>query len=101
MSPTCWSIHAEVAKPLNPLVSRRYRRVLFIGVLPLLSSKSDRRAAFGILFSIVSLAVFGELEPHQLRTNRVLARVAQYTVFVTFGCGSLPVGFSITESFNF
>lgn len=61
--------------------------MLFIGVLPLLSTKSNRRAAIGILFSIISLAVYGELEPHQLQTNRILARTAQYTVFVTFGCG--------------
>lgn len=66
-----------------------YRRVTFIGVLPLMSSKGARRAAIGVLLSIISLAVYGELEPFQLHTNRVLARIAQYTVFMTFGCGKL------------
>ena len=66
-----------------------YRRVTFIGILPLLSSKGVRRAAIGMLLSIVSLAVYGELEPFQLQTNRVLARTAQYSVFMTFGCGKM------------
>ena len=64
-----------------------YRRVTFVGILPLMSSKGARRAAIGVLLSIISLAVYGELEPFQLQTNRVLARVAQYSVFMTFGCG--------------
>jgi len=29
-----------------------YRRILFIGVLPLLSEKTSRRAAFGVFFSL-------------------------------------------------
>ena len=52
-----------------------------------MSSKGDRRAAIGILLSIMSLAVYGEVEPFQLQTNKILARVAQYSVFMTFGCG--------------
>ena len=64
-----------------------YRRVAFIGVLPLLSSKADRRAAIGVLLSIVSLAVYGEVGPFQRNSTKVLARVAQYTIFMTFGCG--------------
>ena len=66
-----------------------YRRIAFIGVLPLLSSKADRRAAIGMMFSIVSLAVYGELEPHQLGSNKALARVSQYTVLTTYGCGNV------------
>ena len=64
-----------------------YRRVAFIGVLPLLSSKADRRAAIGVLLSIVSLAVYGEVAPFQRDTTKILARVAQYSIFMTFGCG--------------
>ena len=64
-----------------------YRRVAFIGVLPLLSSKADRRAAIGVLFSIVSLAVYGEVGPFQQDSTKILARTAQYTIFMTFGCG--------------
>ena len=64
-----------------------YRRVAFIGVLPLLSAKADRRAAIGVLFSIVSLAVYGEVGPFQRESTKILARVAQYSIFMTFGCG--------------
>jgi len=66
-----------------------YRRVAFIGVLPLLSAKADRRAAIGVLLSIVSLAVYGEVGPFQRNSTKVLARVAQYTIFMTFGCGKI------------
>lgn len=66
-----------------------YRRVVFIGALPLMTPKSSRRAAIGMLLSILSLAIYGELEPFELRTNRVLARSSQYAVFMTFGCGTL------------
>ena len=64
-----------------------YRRVAFIGVLPLLSAKADRRAAIGVLLSIVSLAVYGEVGPFQRDSTKILARVAQYTIFMTYGCG--------------
>ena len=64
-----------------------YRRVAFIGVLPLLSSKADRRAAIGVLLSIVSLAVYGEVGPFEREATKLLARVAQYSIFLTFGCG--------------
>lgn len=65
-----------------------YRRVAFVGVLPLLSSKGDRRAAIGVLFAIISLAVYSEIDPYELSSNRMLVRVSQYTVILTYGCGT-------------
>ena len=52
-----------------------------------MSAKADRRAAIGVLLSLVSLAVYGEVGPFQRDLNKILARVAQYTIFMTFGCG--------------
>jgi hypothetical protein len=66
-----------------------YRRIAFIGLLPLLSTHVDRRAAIGILLAIVSVAVYGELEPFQRRSTDILARSAQYSIFLTFGCGEM------------
>jgi len=54
-----------------------YRRILFVGVLPLLTEKSSRRAAFGVLFSIMSAICYRELEPFEQSFNNVLVHVAQ------------------------
>jgi len=35
-----------------------YRRILFIGVLPLLATNASRRAAFGVFFSLISLTLY-------------------------------------------
>lgn len=71
-------------------VFEMYRRIMFVGVLPLLSSKGDRRAAIGVLLAILSLAVYSEVDPYELPANRILVRVSQYTVFCTYGCGASP-----------
>ena len=38
-----------------------YRRVLFIGLLPLLSERSDRRAALGVFFAMCSAIFYREV----------------------------------------
>lgn len=63
-----------------------YRRLLFIGVLPLLGTYS-LSAAIGVLFSIVSLAVYGEVGPYLRQSTNILSRTAQYTIFMTYGAG--------------
>jgi hypothetical protein len=62
-----------------------FRRIVFIGVLPLLTTKASRRAAFGIFFSLISLAMYRELEPFRARSNNVLVYVAQYAILLTYG----------------
>ena len=64
-----------------------YRRVVFISVLPLVSVRSERRAATGMLFALLSLAVYRELEPFMTQTNNVLLVLAQYVLLLTFGSG--------------
>jgi hypothetical protein len=61
-----------------------YRRILFIGVLPLMSADTSRKAALGVFFSLCSMTVFREMEPFQRPSNSVLAYIAQYAVFLTF-----------------
>ena len=38
----------------------------------------------------MSVAVYGELQPYILRSTDLQARTAQYSVFLTFGCGIPP-----------
>jgi len=70
-----------------------YRRVLFVGVLPLLSARPDRRSALGIFFSLCSLAFYGEVAPFLRPTTNSLAYVAQYATLLTFGAAlAIEVG---------
>jgi serine/threonine protein kinase len=61
-----------------------YRRILFIGVLPLLSTASSRRAAFGVFFSLCSAVFYREINPFINGANNLLVFVAQYAILVTF-----------------
>jgi hypothetical protein len=54
-----------------------YRRVFFIGVIPLLTQNSPRRAMIGVTLAMCSLAFFRELEPFKSRANNLLVYVAQ------------------------
>jgi len=62
-----------------------YRRIVFIGVLPLMASRTDRRAAIGVFFALCSLEMFRNIEPFQTPSTNLLAYVAQYAVLLTFG----------------
>ena len=61
------------------------RRVVMIGVLPLLSSNTSRRAAIGMILALSSAALYRELEPFVRATTNVLAVSGQYAIFFTFG----------------
>lgn len=77
----------------------RYRRILFIGILPLLSADTSRKAALGVFFSLCSMTFFREMEPFHRRTNSVLAFVAQYGVFLTFSA-ALVIDTSLGDGLN-
>jgi hypothetical protein len=65
-------------------VSDMYRRIIFVGVLPLVSSVAATRASFGCILSIISLVYFREEAPYRFESTNALAYVAQvdYTMFL-------------------
>ena len=65
----------------------RYRRILFIGVLPLLAASSDRRATLGVLFAVLSLTGYYEARPFLRESTNVLAVLAQHATFITPASG--------------
>jgi hypothetical protein len=65
-------------------VAEMYRRIVFIGVLPLVSSVSATRASFGCLLAIMSLVYFREEEPYWLKSTNLLAYVAQVSLLPLF-----------------
>jgi len=52
-----------------------FRRILLIGALPLMSTKSARRAALGLFFSLISLVMYRESEPFSRPSNNVLVNL--------------------------
>ena len=62
-----------------------YRRVFFVGIVPLISSILSRRAAFGLFAAICSAVCFREIEPFRRHTNNVLSHVAQYVIMLNYG----------------
>jgi len=69
--------------------------VAFVGVVPLVSSQTSARAAFGIFLALCSGKVFREVEPFALANNNFLAVLAQDTICLTFGAAlAIDVGLS-------
>jgi hypothetical protein len=58
-------------------VPEMYRRIVFIGILPLVSSVSATRASFGCLLAIISAVMFREEQPYWLKSTNLVAYVAQ------------------------
>ena len=54
------------------------RRVMFVGALPLVSTSSARRAAFGIACALLSMIIYRESGPFQRPSNNVLSTLAQF-----------------------
>jgi hypothetical protein len=76
-----------------------YRRISFVGALPLLSSNEARLASIGVALGLVSGIVYRELEPFARASTNVLAHVAQYSILLTFGA-ALAIEVDLMDNFN-
>ena len=63
-----------------------YLRIFFIGAVKLASSKSDRRAAIGLVASLCALVLYREKEPFARQSTNSLAYVCQFVIILTYGC---------------
>jgi hypothetical protein len=72
---------------------------MFVGVLPLLSASSDRRAIIGMIFAVASLAMYYEAKPFLRESTNVLAVIAQYATLTTFGT-ALVIEANIARGMN-
>jgi hypothetical protein len=80
-------------------VTEIYRRVLFIGVLPLLSARSDRRAAIGVFLAILSMALYRETQPFIRQSTNLIVYIAQYAILTTFGA-ALVIDVNLNSGLN-
>ena len=61
------------------------RRILFVGILPLVSQDGARRSALGILGALVSLAMYENVEPFVKPMTNILVHVSQYAILLNYG----------------
>jgi hypothetical protein len=61
-----------------------YRRIIFIGILPLTSSDPGKRASLGVVLAIMSVAYFREEQPYRISFTNFIAYAAQVCVCVFF-----------------
>jgi hypothetical protein len=58
-------------------IADMYRRIIFIGILPLISPRPAIRSSFGCVLAIVSVAYFREEQPYRVDFTNVIAHIAQ------------------------
>ncbi len=73
-----------------------FRRIFFVSILPLLSTRSSRRAAIGVFAAVCSSLVFRELEPFERPFVNTLAHVGQLMLFFTYGA-ALCIATDVTK----
>jgi len=65
-------------------VLEMYRRIIFIGIIPLTSTVPATRASFGIALAMVSLTFFREEKPYRDEFTNFIAYIAQIAILLTF-----------------
>jgi hypothetical protein len=58
-------------------VAEMYRRVLFVGILPLVSPITATRASMGCVLAIASVAYYREERPYRVKYTNFISHMAQ------------------------
>jgi len=58
-------------------IADMYRRIIFIGIVPLISPNAATRASFACILAIISVAYFREEQPYRVDFTNFIAHVAQ------------------------
>jgi hypothetical protein len=58
-------------------IADMYRRIVFIGIVPLVSPNPSTRASFGCMFAIMGVAYFREEQPYRVEFTNTIAHIAQ------------------------
>ena len=54
-----------------------FRRLIFVGILPVLTPKILERAALGLVVSLIFMSIYRELMPFQVEFANTLAHTGQ------------------------
>lgn len=67
-------------------VAEMYRRVLFVGILPLVSPITATRASMGCVLAIASVAYYREERPYRVKFTNFIAHMAQVGGYIRQIC---------------
>ena len=81
------------------LLSCRYRRIFFIGIIPLVSQNDETKCFIGMLFASISIFIYNETAPFKVPFNNIIAKVAQYVVLFTYGF-TAAIASGVSDSVN-
>jgi hypothetical protein len=83
-------------------VAEMYRRVVFVGVLPLVSPITATRASMGCVLAIASVAYYREERPYRVGFTNFIAHMAQVLVFdVLLGLWICCFSFGLSQISSF
>jgi hypothetical protein len=70
-------------------IADMYRRIVFVGIVPLVSPNPSTRASFGCMLAIMGVAYFREEQPYRVEFTNTIAHIAQVRNDHTFIYGFL------------
>jgi hypothetical protein len=80
-------------------VAEMYRRIVFVGILPLVSPITATRASMGVVLAIMSVAYYREEKPYRVGFTNFIAYMAQFTILITF-YGALSIDTGVMMDFG-
>jgi hypothetical protein len=80
-------------------VIEMYRRIAFVGLIPLTSPSTASRASTGIVLAILSVAYYREERPYRVEFTNFIAHVAQFVILITF-YGALSIDTGVMMDFG-
>jgi hypothetical protein len=80
-------------------IADMYRRIIFLGIVPLISPNSATRASFGCMLAIMSVAYYREEQPYRVEFTNVIAHIAQFSILITI-YGALTIETSSMVDFG-
>mmetsp|Transcript_10257 Transcript_10257/g.13387 ORF Transcript_10257/g.13387 Transcript_10257/m.13387 type:complete len:593 (+) Transcript_10257:165-1943(+) len=80
-------------------VAEMYRRVLFVGILPLVSPITATRASMGCVLAIASVAYYREERPYRVKYTNFISHMAQFVILITF-YGALSIDTGVMMDFG-
>jgi hypothetical protein len=65
-------------------VLETFRRIIFVGAIPFVAKRDDKRAGIGIMLALVSILLYREKQPYRKKFMNSIMLSAQYSILLTF-----------------
>jgi hypothetical protein len=65
-------------------VLETFRRIIFVGAIPFVAKRDDKRGGIGIMLALISIIMYREKQPYRKKIMNSIIVSAQYTILLTF-----------------